>query len=142
MKFKIPYSFSVLILVLLVFWTPQVIAQGSDSTYVYQAENFTDNLAGETVSIPCQFKLQPTTNQFEWIQKQGLYKTVFMLTNPSGNWPHAAAEGTIMFSAISGSAQGDVTIEHSGDTITLTLVLSSPSGNINNTYSITSIIQQ
>jgi hypothetical protein len=77
MKFKLyTFGLNVFILSLFIFCAPLVSAKGSDSTYVCHAESFTNNLAGETMAIPCQFKLQPNVNQFEWIQKGGLFRTI------------------------------------------------------------------
>jgi hypothetical protein len=112
----------------------QNITIQSDSIQ-WNATSFTDNLSHETYDMPCQF-VSNGNQKIEWIQKSGTYVSTYTVGSTSGTWTDPNTNGSITYSISRNNVSGQLTITKTDQGISIRLSLNSPSGPIDNTYTI------
>jgi hypothetical protein len=101
----------------------------------WNATSFTDNLSQETYDMPCQF-ITNGAGKIEWIQKNGTYITSYTVNNTTGTWVDPGTNGSITYSISRNKVSGELAITRTDQNVTIHLYLNSPSGPIDNTYTI------
>ena len=104
-------------------------------TLQWNASGFTDNISQETITKSCQF-ITYGDQKIEWVQKNGTYISTYSINSLSSSWPDLNTNGSLTYSISRNTVTGQLTITRTDQVITIRLNLTSPSGNIDNTYTV------
>jgi hypothetical protein len=105
----------------------------ASDTIRWSSDLFMDNQAADSYPVACTF-ITYGDQRVEWIQKNGTYISHYQVTGVSGVWSDLAANGTCTLSLSRQAVSGQLTLERDSQGLRLRLLLTSPSGSVDNTY--------
>ena len=130
------------ILLLLIMLSSFISARGqqvSSDSLKWNASGFTDAVSNTIVeNAPCQF-ISYGNNRVDWVQGGGSFVSTLTTSSVNGTWSDVSNNGSIVYNFSMDTLTGQITFSRSASALTVTLVLTGGTREINNVYTITTI---